>query len=81
MAKMKEFIRVSFITVSDAKAALRAAEEKFSGVIPIGAQNLNRVENNTVFFMKTSDVYSNTRILQFLLSQIGALPEGCHVKA
>jgi hypothetical protein len=80
MVTLKKFICVSYDSHASAKAALRAAELNFFNGLETIAYNLNHVNDNTIFFVKSSCSAKDDRVLEFLLAQEGALPEGCHVK-
>lgn len=80
MVTLKTFICVSYDSHDSAKAALRAAEQNFySGLLTV-ANNLNHVKDNMVYFVRSTAEARDKRVLEFLLAQDGALPEGCHVR-
>ena len=80
MVTLKTFICVSYDSHDSAKAALQAAEHNFHRGLLASSNNLNHVKDNTVYFVKSDSGIENRYVLNFLLTQKGALPEGCHVK-
>ncbi len=79
MAKLKKFIKVSYESPEQAKAALQLAESTFYRSVLAHSHNLNRVEGNSAYFVRSMKSAHDKKIEEFLLAQAGALPAGCHV--